>query len=235
MAIRPLGELVSVAQPAWPTVLGWIEASTSAEVLPIDTDHGERVLVSLQVTAASVLGALALNCGGILVDHGWLRLLGGGSASLPDLAAVNGLGDPDTAEAPTFLVVAYDVLGGMFAVDGGGLGVAPGEVCYRGPDTLQWIALGAGHAGFVQAALAGALSDFYDDLRWPGWECEVSAIGPAEGLSVYPPPFTEQGRDIGAASRRPVPFEELAAFYDEMAIKVAALDPNAAIDFRIVE
>ncbi len=131
--------------------------------------------------------------------------------------------------------MAYDVLGGVFAVDGGGLGVAPGEVCYRGPDTLQWISLGAGHGRFVQAALSGALGDFYADLRWPGWDREVSALGADRGLSVYPPPFTAQGRDPGAASRRSVPFDELIAFYDDMAAQIANVDSGAEVSFRIVE
>lgn len=210
--------------------------NVETEILPVDIERGGRVLFALQVTAASALGALALNCGGLLVDHAWLRLLGGGTADLPDLATANGLGAPTSGTSPPgSLVVAYDVLGGVFAIDGGTLEVAPGEVCYRAPDTLRWVSLGAGHGGFVQAALSGALTDFYADLRWPGWEEEVSALNLDQGLSVYPPPFTEQGRDIGSASRRPVAFTELLAFYDDMAIQVAAMEPGAAMDFRIVE
>ena len=35
------------------------------------------MLSRLQVTARSMMGALALSSGGMLVDHGWVRLLGG--------------------------------------------------------------------------------------------------------------------------------------------------------------
>mgnify|MGYP006138941707 CR=1 FL=1 len=41
------------------------------------------VLHRLQVTRRSTLGGLAADTGGLLVDHGWLRHLGGGSARLP--------------------------------------------------------------------------------------------------------------------------------------------------------
>jgi hypothetical protein len=104
------------------------EAGAGVHVLPVKRQMGMKVLFRLQVTARSPLGALALNCGGVVVDHGWLRLLGGGHGALADLASANRLDDPDQASAPSErLTVAYDVLGGEFAVDGGGLGVARGK------------------------------------------------------------------------------------------------------------
>jgi Protein of unknown function DUF2625 len=233
-AARSADELSNVPNPAWPGIQRAIqEAPVSVHVLQVPQPQGLRVLHRLQVTTASAVGALAVNCGGLLVDHGWLRVLGGGSGDLPDLARASRLGDPATADAPPpWLVVAYDVLGGVFAVDGGGLGIAPGQVCYRGPDTLRWVELGAGHAGFLAAALAGGLNDFYAELRWPGWEQEVDGLGAGEGVAVYPPPFTEQGRDIAAASRRPVPLAELLGFYDEVAAQLADTPDGTVFSFR---
>ena len=51
-----------------------------------------------------------------------------------------------------------------------------------------------------------------DDPAWPVVRSLVD-----EGLSIWPPPFTREGQDIGAASRRPVPITELLAFYDDAA------------------
>lgn len=63
-----------------------------------------------------------LSSGGLLVDHGWFRVLGGGCTQLPDLAAGNDLGPPAAgAEPPPLLTAAFDVPGGRFAVNGGGL------------------------------------------------------------------------------------------------------------------
>jgi hypothetical protein len=39
-----------------------------------------------------MLGAPAINSGGMLADHYWVRLLGGGSGHLPDLATASGWG-----------------------------------------------------------------------------------------------------------------------------------------------
>ncbi|WP_415004786.1 DUF2625 family protein [Aeromicrobium sp.] len=47
-----------------------------------------------QVTTGSTLGALAYNCAGLLIDHGWLRILAGGTDRLVSRASANGLGDP---------------------------------------------------------------------------------------------------------------------------------------------
>jgi Protein of unknown function DUF2625 len=140
-SIRPAQELAGVPDPAWPEWLELIRlAPVPTVVLPVDLQSGLEVLFRLQVTARSMMGALALNSGGMLVDHGWVRLLGGGSGDLPDLAAANGLGAPGSSGPPPWLTVAFDVLGGRFAVNGGGLPGRPGEVCYRGPDTLARMA-----------------------------------------------------------------------------------------------
>ncbi len=108
-------------------------------------------------------------------------------------------------------------LGGRFAIDGGSLGIALGEVCYFGPDGLAWEALGGGHADFVHAALTGGLAETFSSLRWPGWQDETENLSPDEGLALYPPPFSREGQDLSAVSRRPVPLTELSAFYEETA------------------
>ena len=166
-----------------------------------------------------------MNTGGVLVDHGWFRLLGGGSDHLADLASVNGLDvDGGSPGAPPYLIIGFDVLGGRFAIDGGGLGVAAGEVCYFGPDSLAWGGLGGGYADFVTAAIAGGLSEAFAPLRWPGWEAEVSALRPDHGLALYPPPFAREGQDLAAVTRRAVPLIELLEFYEEAARQLDALD-----------
>ena len=212
-------DLATTDEPAWPEIQQAINASPHpVTVLPVDRADGLAALYSLQVTARSGLGALALNCGGLIVDHGWLRVLGGGSGALPDLASINGLLDPRQQVEPRgAMVVAFDVLGGRFAIDTGGLGIAPGEVCYFGPDTLSWEGLGAGHFDFVLACLSNWLPDTFASLRWDGWQQEVEHLRHDVGLSLVPPPWTAQGKDISQADRRPVPLAELHGLYEDIA------------------
>lgn len=85
--MRPLAELRS-DDPAWPLIQTWIsEATSEVVVLPSDRTRGEETLYRLQVTSHSALGAVGFEIGGILIDHGCLRLLGSGCEERRGLAA----------------------------------------------------------------------------------------------------------------------------------------------------
>jgi hypothetical protein len=186
--------MVETMQPrAWPLVQRWIEqAVTAVNVLPIDEKSGRETLAELGLTERSVLGALALHTGGLAVDHGWLRVLGGPSL----LAWSDRLGDG--------LVVGHDVVAGFYAVTRD-----DGEVRYLAPDSLEWEGTEMGHAAWVHWTLTGDLESYYENLRWPDWQEEVAALAPDHGLSLYPPPFTREGRDVAAATRGVTPMAEL--------------------------
>jgi hypothetical protein len=75
---RPLTELIS-NDPAWPMVKGWLsEAKNLVEVLPATAPQNAEALVATQVTTRSSMGSIIYETGGILVDHGWIRILGSG-------------------------------------------------------------------------------------------------------------------------------------------------------------
>lgn len=235
-ALRSPDELINVEAPAWPWVRGLVDGASVDAALSPPPANPSTCIWALQVTAASTLGALAVHTGGIAVDNGWLRILGGGGSHLPDLATVNGLGVPPQPRAqPPMLIVGFDILGGRFALNGGALSGDPGEVNYWGPDTLDWQPTGTGHSGWIEWALNGGLTDFYASLRWPEWQREAAAASAWQGISVYPPPFTDEGRDIAAASRRVVPFDELLATYDEFARQLRDLPPGTRFEVRTTD
>ncbi|MFD6090489.1 DUF2625 family protein [Oerskovia sp. NPDC060338] len=221
MGIRTVSDLTQVDDPAWPTLARMFQRPGVEVLAP--PEWAPEVLYRLQITTRSTLGALALYTGGVLVDHGWLRLLGGGGYGLPDLATINGLGAPEEgAIAPQKLVVAFDVLGGTFAVNGGGLPGPLGDVHYFAPDTLEWHCLGFGQGAFTEWAVSGGLAEYVADLRWPGWELDIEDLPPGTGLSVYPPLWS------GAVSghlveRHAVVLEGLAVWHQEMADRMSPL------------
>jgi hypothetical protein len=194
---------------AWAELTGLIRSSSvDNQVRPPRSDS--QTAENLSLSDRSYLGALASNTSGVLVDSGWLRLLGGSFGDqLPGLDEAN-------ADARGLLVVAFDVLGGVFALDGGALGTGDGAVHHFSVDTLRWENLELTHSAFVSAMLRGATTDFYGSLRWPGWEAEVQSLRPREGVSAYPFPFTAEGKDVAAASRRAVPFVELIGLHNDM-------------------
>ena len=218
--------------PAWPHVEALIERSRlSVRVLPTDEARRDVALEALQVTSRSCLGAVVGECGALIVDHGWLRILGAGVDSLPGLHEANGPLDGP----PPFLDVAWDVLGGRFAINGGGLDAPAGQVCYWGPDTLTWIPIGAGHTDFIAWAVSDAMTDFYDCLRWPSWEREAEALSLDQGLSLIPPPFTAEGRDLARVSRSAVPLAELHYFYADMADQLNRLPEGVTFQLKVTE
>jgi hypothetical protein len=212
--MRSLEELTA-GDSFWPTIQTWIaKAETTVELLPPGTS-AESDLVSLQVTTHSALGAIALNTGGLLVDHRWLRLLAAGTPGVaPSLCDWNGLCGGE-ALIPGTLIVAWDVIGGIFVVNGDRLPYAPGNVCYFAPDSLDWFDMQMGHSAFLSWCFSERVSKFYQHIRWPDWAAEVVLIPADQALSLYPPPFTAEGKRIEDVSRRGVPALE----YLELQIK----------------
>ncbi|GAA4218124.1 DUF2625 family protein [Actinocatenispora rupis] len=227
---RPRRDLVMQGSPSWPDVSATLsDSAVSVEVLPVDPGAGEACLRRTGATVDSWLGAMAMHTGGLLVDHGWLRVYGGGSPArrLPDLAEVN----PDP-EASGYLLVGADVLGGRYVIRGrdpepDAAGVVlpgkPGEICYLGPDTLRWEPLEWTYRDWLSLMLGGAVADFYHDLRWPGWEAEAPGVPLDRLLSLYPPVYTKEGRaGLADAERQAVPADELYGLIDELTAERAA-------------
>ncbi|MEU4983261.1 DUF2625 domain-containing protein [Streptomyces sp. NPDC021969] len=234
--MHELSQLIDVEGPAWPELRETFGGGpVTVEILPPDSDVASSSLLQLQVTARSYLGAVVLHCGALLVDDGWVRVFGSPvDGAMPGLARVNQFpGAFDCEWRPDAgLVVAHDVLGGVFALNGGapasaGRPGAPGEIVYFAPDSLRWEALGAGHSAWLAWLASGALDEFYAALRWPGWRDEVRALNTDQGLSLFPPLWSAEARqDVSATSRRTVPMAELLGVARDSCRQVNGVDPG---------
>lgn len=204
--MRTLAELIDSKQPAMPLVHEWLaQSGTPFELLPPSEARGD-VLVGLQVTTRSPMGAIAYETGGILIDHGWLRILGSGHPKLP-----RNIVDWNAGQAAGHVLVADDVIGGFFSVNGGALGEDLGSMYYWAPDTLEWEPLGLGYSDFFCWALSDKLAVFYEGLRWLGWEAEVKKVGGDQCFTFYPFLCTEQG-SVESSSRKLIAITEQFAF-----------------------
>src|SRR6185295_13025926 len=118
-----------------------------------------------------------LETGGLLVDNGWIRILGGGHKRLPrPIHEWNRMTAGAAHRLPGTIVVGDDVLGGFFAINGGGLKGPPGHVFYCSPDSLEWEDLWPSYSDWVVAMMSVDLEEFYKGLRWPKWRREVEAL-----------------------------------------------------------
>ncbi len=131
------------------------EAVRPVELLACTPERGKSTLEALNVTERSPLGGIAGRTGGILVDSGWLRILGAGSERLArGLAEWNGLGG--RLRLGGALLVGDDAVGGFFALNGGALPGGVGNIFYLAPDTLEWEDLEVRYSGWVKWAFTGA-------------------------------------------------------------------------------
>jgi hypothetical protein len=208
--------------------IDWLRATAASsphlvEILPCTAEAGRRTLEWLQVTTRSPLGAVALHTGGLLVDEGWLRILGAGGDRLPrTLESWNG--------APPRLtlgrLVADDALGGCFAWFD-----EARTVHYLAPDTLRWEDLGLGYTDWLAAMLGDGLEVFYASLRWEGWREEVRALAGDRALLVWPP-LVAAGPPLAERSRRPVPMDEAWGLNQQLAAKLADMPDGAPFEVR---
>jgi hypothetical protein len=236
--LRDITELVDVPAPSWPVLTDHLASSfTSHVVLEPDPDRCRATLLQLQVTARSPLGAITLNTGGILVHDGWLRVYGGsggGPTGLPSMAEVNGF--PETVEPgwqpPAGLIVAHDVLGGVYALNGmepeqHGRPGDPGGVVYFSPVTLTWQDMEMGHSQWLTWLLDGGAASHYHDVLWPTWRTEVAELGLRAGISVYPFLWSQEAQeDMAATARKPIPLDQILSVHTASCDQLGLAQPG---------
>lgn len=210
--MRTLEELIDTEDAALPLVQEWAaSASHPFEILEPSEADRQRVLLALQVTTRSTMGAVAHDTGGLLIDHGWLRVLGSGH---PKLA--RNIVDWNEERSSGFLLVADDVVGGFFALKGGGLGEDAGAMYYWAPETLSWESLEIGYSDFLEWASTDRLQVFYAGSRWSGWEADVQAIAADQCFNFYPFLWAKEG-SVHTSSRKAVGVAEQYAINAELA------------------
>lgn len=212
-----LAQLTATDDPAWPVVQVWLAKAPEVQVLPAASASAGAALLKTQVSTRSIMGAVVYHTGGLLIDHGWLRVLGSGDALMTrTLPGWNETRAPRNADgSPGLLLIADDVLGGQFALNGGALEGPLGAVFYLAPDSLLWENHSQGYSAFLEWALSEHVPQFYEGMRWPGWKAEVARLNGDESLSVLPFLWA-RGPAIGERSRKVVPAEELQRLMDEM-------------------
>lgn len=208
-------ELINQKDPAWPLVQKWIDsAKNKIEVLAIDSVKAKEALYHTQVSTYSTLGAIIYNTGGIMVDNGWIRILGSGSTklnrSIPEWnkgKTINEYGDK-----PGFLLVADDAVGGFFAINYGALGTDLKNIYYLAPNSLNWEPLNAGYGEFILFCFDSDLSAFYKGLRWATWNQFIGNLDGSKCYSFRPYLWSAGGTDIEKCTRKLVGVEELFKF-----------------------
>ena len=203
-------ELIDKNDPGWTVVEDWIKtAKNKVEVLPVDAGKAKDALYKTQVTTRSPMGAIVYMTGGLLIDDGWIRILGSGNAkinrTLPDWN--KGKSFTEFGEAAPFLLIADDAIGGFYLLNGGGLGTDVGKIYYFSPDNLEYEPLDVTYSEFLGFCFNNDLDKFYEGNRWSSWRAEVSKLKGDEVFNFYPFLWTAEG-DVNKSSRKIIPVQE---------------------------
>ncbi len=196
--MRTLSELI-FDENAWTMINEWISKSeTEVQVLKNKRAAGEEALLQLQITNKSTLGAITLESSGLLIDKGWVRILGSGSQmSQGSILSWNGFTNQGLRNSlEGGLIIGYDVVGGFFAINNGAFDKTSRNVYYFAPDTLEWENTEKGYTDFLYWTLFGDLDKYYRSFRWNGWEHDVKKLTIDEGIMIYPYLWTQQSNDI---------------------------------------
>lgn len=209
--MRTVDELINKSDPGWPTVKQWIDkAKNKVDILPVDTARAKAALYKTQVTTRSPMGAIVFMTGGLLIENGWIRILGSGSAkltrTLPDWN--KGKAFKEFGQPSPFLLIADDVLGGFFLLNGGEFDNDIGKVYYLSPDNLEYESLGLSYSEFLSFCFNNNLEEFYKGYRWTNWKNDVAAISGDQAFNFYPTLWSKEGKDINKSTRKAVPVEE---------------------------
>lgn len=209
--MRPIEELINENDSGWPFVTEWIKsAKNKVEILSVDKLKAKDALYKTQVTTRSPMGSIVFETGGILIDNGWIRILGSGSEklkrSLPEWNL--GKGFTEFGQPSSFLLVADDAIGGFFLLNGGGLGKDLGKIYYLAPDNLEFEPLNLTYSDFLNFCFNNNLDEFYKGYRWKTWKDDVAKLDCDRVFNFVPCLWTKEGKNIEKASKKDVPIEE---------------------------
>lgn len=212
--MKTIDELINTDEPGIDRIRELISASNlNIEILSPSEDR-VKVLESLQVTTRSTLGAIAYETGGIIID-GWIRFIGSGNEKLNrNIANWN-------RENSGFLLVADDVVGGFFAINGGALGDDTGSMYYWSPDSVEWEPLEIGFTDFFDWALTEEINDFYLNFGKEKLSREYNEIDADKCLSFYPFLWSQEG-SVETSSIGIVTIDEAFKFKVETLVQLSS-------------
>lgn len=174
------------------------KAKNPLKLLPVDSARAQFAIFQLGIPLHSTLAAFIYHCGGMTVDHGWIRVIGSGNTGFErgflDWNKDRKAYRPDSTE---LILIADDVVGGLFGLEKRSDGdIENSLVYYYGPNSLRWETVGLSYAGFIRYCMNGDLNQFYGDFKWKGWREEISVINTNQVISCYPLLWTKEGKEL---------------------------------------
>lgn len=194
----------------WQQLLDLFEKTDrSIEIREGNIAHGAKEIQEIGASPESVLGAVVVNTCGIVFDR-WVFVIGQSS----DNFGILNFSEKMNYDSNGLLVVATDIVGGVFALNMGRFTEDQGLVWYFAPDTLEWESLEMKYSQFIAWLAQGDLSGYYSSMRWTDWRKDAESVSFGKGILVYPYLWAKEC-NIETASKTVVPLSEILGMNEE--------------------
>lgn len=203
----------------WQEINNMFRSSNRKIDLNLDeSKDGIKALDILKITSKSVLGSIILNTSGIVIDN-WIRIFGHNSNINRGIIEYNVIEENGVAtKVIKMLIVADDVVGGIFALNAGRFSEGIGKVWYFAPDTLEWEYLEMEYSEFIAWTTQGNIDEFYSTMRWSTWKEDCKNVKFNDAILIYPFLWSNEIQ-LEKADKKIVPSEELLKLNQEYSKK----------------
>lgn len=179
--MKTIDELIDKNDPAVNLLHDWQKQSDRKIEILSPSDERDSILLSLQMTTHSLLGSIAYDTGGVIIDDGLIRILGSGHENFN-----RNLSSWNRGKSNGFYLIADDVIGGFFAINGGALGDDLGNIYYFAPDSLDWEGFDVTYSEFINWAFLGNITGFYDWILSENDKNAIADLKYDECFSYFP-------------------------------------------------
>jgi hypothetical protein len=176
------------------------------EIVENENPRSEAILEWAKIPQSQDLAAVVNYAEVITVDD-WIHVLGHGKgADGQTIFKLSSLPKDDLLYDA--LVVATDVLGGLFAICVDKTDSSYGDVFYLQPECLEWEPTGFGYSEFLVWLAEDDLDEFYQNVRWEGWRDMSAHVGVDSAIRSTPDVWFK-ACDFSASPRQIVPFKDV--------------------------
>lgn len=181
-------------------IQSWINSSKRRITVIPRTDLLEKSDEMLGVSEHSSLGTIINHTGGVSVANGKIRHFGGPNQYGLSIKKVNKLENRLPMSISGVLLIADDILGGLFGINAGIKIGKPGGVLYLPPDSYSWEDLKIGHTAFLEWSMIGNTELFFKKYE----TLKVPEVIPFDKTLTFIPPLWMSDRTPNNRSSRQI-------------------------------
>ncbi len=199
----------------WNKLKVMFENASNSVLIKENIESNTKILDCVNIDYDSFMGQLILNISNISIN-GYFRVLSGDEKDILNIFEFNKQLDAELYEGK--LVIAYDIWGGLFAVEKYNIN-DNSNLWYFAPDQLEWEEMEITYLDFLLWVCDEDFNMFHSSFTWAGMESEICDIKEYQGVLVYPYLWSQEC-DIETASKKFISILEIIQLNADMYKKI---------------